>query len=37
MHTVETVLETTRSEAAAVFFNALYQEMLPAFSKADES
>ena len=31
---LENVLDTTRSKAAEVFFNALYQEMLPAFSKA---
>jgi aryl-alcohol dehydrogenase-like predicted oxidoreductase len=33
---LENVLETTKSKAAEVFFNALYQEMLPAFSKAQE-
>jgi aryl-alcohol dehydrogenase-like predicted oxidoreductase len=31
---LENVLETTKSKAAEVFFNALYQEVLPAFSKA---
>jgi aryl-alcohol dehydrogenase-like predicted oxidoreductase len=31
---LETVLDTTKSKAAEVFFNALYQETLPAFSKA---
>lgn len=31
---LETVLETTKSKAAEVFFNALYQETLPAFAKA---
>ena len=33
---LETVLETTKCKAAEVFFNALYQEMLPAFSKAQD-
>jgi aryl-alcohol dehydrogenase-like predicted oxidoreductase len=33
---LETVLDTTKSKAAEVFFNALYQEMLPAFPKAQE-
>jgi aryl-alcohol dehydrogenase-like predicted oxidoreductase len=31
---LENVLDTTKSKAAEVFFNALYQEMLPAFAKA---
>ena len=31
---LENVLDTTKSKAAEVFFNALYQEMLPAFPKA---
>jgi aryl-alcohol dehydrogenase-like predicted oxidoreductase len=31
---LENVLDTTKSKAAEVFFNALYQEVLPAFSKA---
>ena len=31
---LENVLETTKSKAAEVFFNALYQEMSPAFPKA---
>jgi aryl-alcohol dehydrogenase-like predicted oxidoreductase len=31
---LENVLDTTKSEAAEVFFNALYQECLPAFAKA---
>ena len=31
---LENVLDTTMSKAAEVFFNALYQEMLPAFPKA---
>ena len=31
---LETVLDTTKSNAAEVFFNALYQETLPAFEKA---
>lgn len=31
---LETVLDTTKSKAAEVFFNALYQETLPAFEKA---
>ncbi|MGE5373609.1 MAG: aldo/keto reductase [Bacteroidota bacterium] len=33
---LETVLATTRSKAAEVFFNALYQEVLPAFPRAQE-
>jgi aryl-alcohol dehydrogenase-like predicted oxidoreductase len=33
---VETVVETTKSKALEVFFNALYQETLPAFPKAQE-
>jgi aryl-alcohol dehydrogenase-like predicted oxidoreductase len=33
---LETVLETTQSKAAEVFFNALYQETLPAFPKTQE-
>ena len=33
---LENVLDTTKSKAAEVFFNALYQEMLPAFAKAQE-
>ncbi|MBK9600291.1 MAG: aldo/keto reductase [Anaerolineales bacterium] len=33
---LENVLDTTKSKAAEVFFNALYQECLPAFSKAQE-
>lgn len=31
---LENVLNTTKSEAAEVFFNALYQDCLPAFAKA---
>lgn len=31
---LDNVLDTTKSQAAEVFFNALYQECLPAFSKA---
>lgn len=31
---LDTVLDTTQSKAAEVFFNALYQEPLPAFEKA---
>lgn len=31
---LETILDTTESRAAEVFFNALYQEPLPAFPKA---
>jgi aryl-alcohol dehydrogenase-like predicted oxidoreductase len=31
---LELVLDTTRSQAAEVFFNALYQETLPAYPKA---
>jgi aryl-alcohol dehydrogenase-like predicted oxidoreductase len=31
---LENVLDTTKSEAAEVFFNALYQDCLPAFAKA---
>jgi len=33
---LENVLDTTKSKAAEVFFNALYQEVLPAFSRAQE-
>jgi aryl-alcohol dehydrogenase-like predicted oxidoreductase len=33
---LENVLETTKSKAAEVFFNALYQEPLPAFQKAQD-
>lgn len=33
---LETVLDTTKSRAAEVFFNALYQEALPAFPRAQE-
>jgi len=33
---LELVLETTKSNAAEVFFNALYQETLPAYQKAVE-
>ena len=33
---LENVLDTTKSKAAEVFFNALYQECLPAFPKAQE-
>jgi aryl-alcohol dehydrogenase-like predicted oxidoreductase len=33
---LETVVDTTQSQAAEVFFNALYQEPLPAFQKAYE-
>ena len=33
---VELVVDTTRSKALEVFFNALYQEPLPAFQKAYE-
>lgn len=33
---IETVMATTESRAMEVYFNALYQEMLPAFSKAEE-
>lgn len=33
---LENVLDTTKSKAAEVFFNALYQEMSPAFAKAQE-
>lgn len=33
---LENVLDTTKSKAAEVFFNALYQEISPAFSKAQE-
>ncbi len=33
---LENVLNTTKSKATEVFFNALYQECLPAFSKAQE-
>jgi aryl-alcohol dehydrogenase-like predicted oxidoreductase len=34
---VETVVDTTKSKALEVFFNALYQEPLPAFQKAHEN
>ena len=34
---VELVVETTQSKALEVFFNALYQEPLPAFPKAHEN
>ena len=34
---LENVLDTTKSKAAEVFFNALYQECLPAFPKAQEN
>jgi aryl-alcohol dehydrogenase-like predicted oxidoreductase len=34
---LDTVLDTTKSKAAEVFFNALYQEALPAFTKAQEN
>ena len=33
---VEMVVDTTKSKALEVFFNALYQEPLPAFQKAQE-
>lgn len=33
---LETVVNTTKSQAVEVFFNALYQETLPAFSHAQE-
>ena len=33
---LENVLDTTKSKAAEVFFNALYQEVLPAFPKAQD-
>ena len=33
---LENVLDTTKSKAAEVFFNALYQECLPTFPKAQE-
>jgi aryl-alcohol dehydrogenase-like predicted oxidoreductase len=33
---IETVVDTTKSKALEVFFNALYQEPLPAFQKAYE-
>jgi aryl-alcohol dehydrogenase-like predicted oxidoreductase len=33
---LELVLDTTKSQAAEVFFNALYQETLPAYPKAQE-
>jgi len=33
---LELVLDTTKSKAAEVFFNALYQETLPAYQKAQE-
>ena len=34
---VDMVVDTTKSKALEVFFNALYQEPLPAFQKADEN
>lgn len=34
---VDLVVDTTRSKALEVFFNALYQEPLPAFQKAQEN
>jgi aryl-alcohol dehydrogenase-like predicted oxidoreductase len=34
---VDIVVDTTRSKALEVFFNALYQEPLPAFQKASEN
>src|SRR5437867_1310650 len=34
---LEMVVETTKSRAIEVFFNALYQEPLPAFPKAQEN
>jgi aryl-alcohol dehydrogenase-like predicted oxidoreductase len=33
---LETMMETTQSKAAEVFYNALYQEMAPAFTRAEE-
>lgn len=33
---LELVLDTTKSQAAEVFFNALYQETLPAYPRAQE-
>jgi aryl-alcohol dehydrogenase-like predicted oxidoreductase len=33
---LDMVLDTTKSQAAEVFFNALYQETLPAYPKAQE-
>ncbi|MFT3892276.1 MAG: aldo/keto reductase [Anaerolineales bacterium] len=33
---LDLVLDTTKSQAAEVFFNALYQETLPAYPKAQE-
>jgi aryl-alcohol dehydrogenase-like predicted oxidoreductase len=33
---LETMMDTTKSKAAEVFFNALYQEPLPAFKRAEE-
>src|SRR5512138_3309601 len=33
---METVIDTTKSKAQEVFFNALYQETLPAFQKAQD-
>ncbi len=33
---LETMMDTTRSKAAEVFFNALYQEPLPAFKRAEQ-
>jgi aryl-alcohol dehydrogenase-like predicted oxidoreductase len=34
---VELVIDTTKSQALEIFFNALYQEPLPAFQKAHEN
>ena len=34
---VEMIVDTTKSKALEVFFNALYQEPLPAFQKAQEN
>lgn len=34
---VELVIDTTKSQALEIFFNALYQEPLPAFQKAQEN
>jgi aryl-alcohol dehydrogenase-like predicted oxidoreductase len=34
---LETVVDTTKSKALEVFFNALYQETLPAFPKAQKN
>jgi len=33
---LETMMDTTKSQAAEVFFNAFYQEPLPAFARAQE-